>query len=423
MSIPGPEDVQRYELSNGITMLVRENYASPTVVMSGYLPVGSYDEAPEEAGLTAFTISALTRGTENRTFDQVYEEVEAVGASIGFSAGVHQSGFGGKSLAEDLPLILDVLADVLRNPTFPAREVEKLRGEILTSLEQRLHNTRRMASLTFRELTYPADHPYGRSRVGYQETVAPLTRDDLTNFYEGGFGPQGMVIAIAGAVEAQDALAQVEGAFGDWEGETYTREPLPPVSPPEQVREKFVPIAGKTQTDLVLGYPGPSRTDPNFLDAALCNTILGIFGMMGRLGERIRNEQGLAYYCYSRVEGGLGPRPWSVIAGVNPVNVEQALESIRVEIRRICEEKVSEEELVDSQTYLIGSLPLRLETNEGVAKALLNMERYELGMDYLQRYSDLIRAITPEGVQKAAKAWLNPDAYVCASAGPALEKE
>ncbi|MGD1995840.1 MAG: pitrilysin family protein, partial [Anaerolineae bacterium] len=237
MSIPGPEDISRHELPNGIVVLVRENRASPSVVVSGYLEVGSYDEEAEQAGLAAFTASMLTRGTAHRTFDQVYEEVESVGATIGVSPGIHHTRFGGRSLAEDLPLILGVLADVVRNPSFPSREVEKLRGEILTDLEERAHDTRRMAALTFRELCYPPTHPYGHSLVGYAETTSALARNDLVDFYQGGFGPQGMIIAVIGAVGTDEAMEQVSSAFGDWDGQTYHRDPLPPVSRPKEVHQ------------------------------------------------------------------------------------------------------------------------------------------------------------------------------------------
>lgn len=421
MSIPGPSEIRRQELPNGIVVLVRENHASPSVVVSGQLTVGSYDETDDRAGLAAFTASALARGTARRTFDQIYDEVESVGASFGISAGIHHTGFGAKSLAEDLAMVFDVLADVLRNPTFPPAEVEKLRGEILTDFEERAQDTRRMAALTFRQLAYPEGHPYRRSRAGYAETIAGLTRDDLVAFYQGGYSPSGMVVVIVGAVETKRAVAQVEAAFGDWDGTVYPRRPLPPVPQLGQVRKQHVQIPGKTQSDVVLGYPGPARTDPAFLDAMMCNTILGVFGMMGRLGEKVRDEQGLAYYSYSQIEGGPGPGPWTVIAGVSPASVEQALESIRAEIRRISREPVAGEELADSQAFLVGSLPLRLETNEGVARAILEMERYELGLDYLQRYGDLIREITPERVLAAARRWLDPDAYALAVAGPARE--
>jgi zinc protease len=418
MSIPGPNDITRHELPNGIVVLVRKNQASPSVVVSGHLTVGAYDETETKAGLAGFTASMLTRGTARRTFDQLYEEVESVGASVGVSAGVHHTGFGGKSLAEDLPLLLDVLADALRNPTFPAEEVDKLRGEIITDLEEMAHDTARMAALTFHELAYPKGHPYGRDLDGNIETVSGISRDDLLAFYRGGYGPRGMVVAIVGGTETAQAIAQVEAAFGDWNGPVYPRVPLPPVERPTTVWKKFVSIPGKTQSDIVLGGPGPARTEPAFLDAVLCNTILGVFGMMGRLGEAVREKQGLAYYSYSRVSGGHAPGPWTVIAGVNPANVERALDSIRAEIRRIREEPVTLEELADSRAFLTGSLPLRIETNEGVARAILDMEQYGLGLDYLQRYSDLMGEITQERVQAAAQRWLDADAYVQAVAGP-----
>jgi len=418
MSVPGANDITRYELPNGIVVLVRENHSSPSVVISGYLPVGACDERREQAGLAAFTAAALTRGTANRTFEQIYEKLEAVGASLGVSGGTHTTGFGAKSLVEDLPLVLDILADVLRHPTFPRNEVEKLRGEILTDLEERAHDTRRMAGLAFHELAYPAEHPYSRSLTGYTETISGLSRDDLAGLYAGGYGPQGMVVVVVGAVETADALAQIVDAFGDWKGHTCERPPLPEVSRITGIRERTVSIPGKMQSDLVLGYPGPPRTAPDFLDAALCNTILGVFGLMGRLGEKVRNEQGLAYYSFSRVDGGPGPGPWRIVAGINPANVEQALASIRAEIARICEEPAGEEELADNKAFITGSLPLWLETNEGVAQAILDMEHFNLGLDYLQRYAGLIDEITAERVQAAARRWLDPDAYALAIAGP-----
>ena len=420
MSIPGPDNITRHELPNGVVVLVRENHNSPSVVMSGYLCVGAYDERAEQAGLSSFAASTLMRGTANHTFEQIYQELESVGANAGVGGGTYTTGFGSKSLAEDLPLALDILADVLRHPTFPRDQVERLRGEILTDLEERVHDTRRMASLTFHELTYPEGHPYARSVVGYTETINALSRDDLAEFYASGYGPQGMVVVLVGAVDTADALTQVENAFGDWEGHNYERVPLPEVPRIIETREHTVSIPGKTQSDVILGYPGPSRTAPGFLDAVLCNTILGVFGLMGRLGEKVREEQGLAYYSFSRVDGGPGPGPWRVIAGVNPANVEQAIGSIQAEIRRICEEPVKETELEDNKAFITGSLPLRLETNEGVAGTIINMERYGLGLDYLQRYANLINEITAERVQAVAQRWLDPDAYALAIAGPPL---
>ena len=123
MSIPGTDDIIRHELSNGIVVLVRENHNSPSVVTTGYLSVGAYDEHPEQAGVAAFTADALMRGTVSRSFEHLYEELESVGARVGVSSGTHTTGFGTKSLVEDMSLVLDVLADVLCHPVFPLTDL------------------------------------------------------------------------------------------------------------------------------------------------------------------------------------------------------------------------------------------------------------------------------------------------------------
>ncbi len=423
MSFPGPEDITRHVLGNGVVLLVRENRVSPSVVLTGSLKVGAYDEPRQMAGLASFTADSLMRGTETRSFDEIYGALEGVGASMGISGGTHTTGFGGKSLGNELPLMLDLLSDCLRRPSLPREEVEKVRGEIMADLAERAHDTGRMANLTFYELAYPKEHPYAVSLTGYPETIETIGWDDLAEFHRRGYGPRGMVVVVVGAVETGQVVEQVDEAFGDWEGEEFPREPLPEVGRITEVRQRTVSIADKTQSDIVLGYPGPARTDPDFLDARVCNTVLGVFGLMGRLGEKVRDQQGLAYSSYSRLSGGPGRGPWRVLAGVSPANVEPAVASMRKEIRRICDEPVGRDELSDCQAYLTGSMPLQLETNAGVASSILSIERYDLGLDYLQRYEELIRAVTPDGVQAAARRWLDPDAYALAIAGPPRSEE
>jgi zinc protease len=150
------------------------------------------------------------------------------------------------------------------------------------------------------------------------------------------------------------------------------------------------------------------------------NTILGVFGMMGRIGKSVREEQGLAYYASSQLSGGVGPSPWSASAGVAPGSVEQAIDSIRAEVRRIQQEPVSAEELSDTQAYRTGSLPVSLETNSGLADVITDIEFYQLGLDYLQRYPGLITDITRERIQAAAQKYLSADELAIAVAGPPL---
>jgi zinc protease len=417
-SLPGPDDTLHQTLPNGITVMARENFASPAVVINGYLEAGAEDESPEQAGLASFTAEVVARGTERRSFDQLYEEVESVGANFGLGAGTHLTTFGAKGLAENLPLLLDILSDVLRHPAFEPRHVEKARSEILTALEERAYNTRHMAALTFKELAYPADHPYHYSVDGYSHTVTPLTRDDLINFHQRMYSPQGMVIVVVGAIKRQDALQAITDVLGDWQATRSERVPLPPAPPPAERREKRLSIPDQTQSDLVLGWPSLSREDPDFLKCYVTNTILGVFGMMGRLGQSVREKSGLAYYAYSRLEGGKGPGAWRITAGVDPANVERTLVLIQEELQTLRDTWVSKEELSDSQTYLTGRLPIELETNEGVAQALLNIERYNLGMDYLYRYRDLIMDVTRQDMQAMAQQWLDPEHYALAVAEP-----
>lgn len=415
---PGPQNIHRRVLDNGITVLIYENFAVASVVVEGYVQAGALAEGRRRAGLADFVAGMLMRGTRRRTFDEIYEALESVGASLDFGAGRHVSDFSAGGLAEDLDLLLDLLAGSLCEPTFPADELEQARGEILTGLQIRAHDTRRMAGLRFRELLY-GEHPYGHSLHGYTETIAELTRDDLSDFHARHYAPEEMILTIVGAVNVDEALSRVEGALGGWRNDNW--EPLPDPGPaprPTTTLREEVAIPDKSQADIVLGLPGPPRSAPDYLDLSMANTVLGVFGMMGRLGSNVREEQGLAYYVYSRLRSSLGPSPWYVGTGVAPDKVEQALESILSEIARIQEEPIPEEELEDSKAYRTGSLPVSLETNDGLASIISDIELFELGLDYLQRFPDLVDELTPERVQAAAQKYFSTEQIAIAVAGP-----
>ena len=417
-SLPSSETITRVELPNGIVILAYENFSSPSVVIGGSLWAGALSEAPEQAGLASFTAGMLMRGTEAQSFNQINEALESVGAQLGFRAGVHSAGFGGKALAEDLDLLLGILADSLQHPTFPAEEADKLQGQIYTALQRRAHDTRRMARLTFDALLYP-DHPYGRSVQGYEETISGLNRDHLATYHRDHYSPDGMTIAVVGAVPAGTAIEKVQSALGAWQTpDAAPNRTIPPEVQLSELRRETTPMEGKTQTDLVLGWPGLARKHPDYMKAFLANTVLGVFGMMGRLGDNLRDEQGLAYYVYSQLEAGLGAGPWQAIAGVNPDNVQRTIDGILFEVRRLRDEPVPADELADSQSFLTGSMPLRLETNEGLANTLLSIERHDLGLDYLLQYADLINGVTVEDIREVAQSIMNPDLYALAIAGP-----
>jgi zinc protease len=418
---PGPESIHRYILDNGITVLVYENFAAESVVIDGLVRAGALGEPVEKSGLASFTAEMLMRGTEKRSFDDIYEAIESIGADLDFSSGRHVTEFSTRSLAEDLDLMLDLLAESLRRPTFPTEQIEPVQGETMASLHIRANDTRYRAGRAFREMLYP-DHPYGRGIDGTLETVAAMTAEDMTDFHRRYYGTEGMIITLVGAVKHQDALEKVKAAFGDWQPAHEQLPPLPDVERPAETLRTHVDMPEKTQSDIILGLPGPLRSAPDYLEASMANTVLGVFGMMGRLGQNVRESQGLAYYVYSRLQGGLGAAPWFVSTGVSPDKVQQAIDSILVEVDRIINEPIPEEELADSQAYRTGTLPVSLETNDGLATIISDIELYDLGLDYLQKLPDKINAMTPETVQAAAKKYLSTEQIAVAVAGP-MKKE
>jgi zinc protease len=398
-------------------LLVYENFAAESVVIDGLVRAGALGEPVEKSGLASFTAEMLMRGTEKRSFDEIYDTIESIGADLDFSSGRHVTEFSTRSLAEDLDLMLDLLAESLRRPVFPMDQTEPVRGEIMASLQIQANDTRYRAGRAFREMLYP-EHPYGRSVDGTLETVTGITAEDMADFHKRYYGPEGMIITIVGAVEHEVALAKVKAAFGDWQPASEQMPPLPDVERPAETIRSHVDMPEKTQADIMLGLPGPLRSAPDYLEASMANTILGVFGMMGRLGLTVREEQGLAYYAYSRLQGGLGPAPWYVSTGVAPDKVQQAVDSILHEINRMIEEPVPDEELADSQAFRSGSLPVSLETNDGLATIISDIELYGLGLDYLQKLPDKIDSITPEAVQAAARKYLSAEQIAIAVAGP-----
>lgn len=422
-SLPGPENITRVVLPNGITILTRSNFNSPSVTLSGYFSAGSLFDSDEKLGLADFVASSVMRGTEKRSFEEIYDALESVGASMGFSAGTHTAGFSGHALVEDLPLLFELASESLLTPTFPEAEIERLRAQLLTGLAIRAQDTGDVASMAFDKILF-AEHPYGRPDDGYPETIKAIRRDDLEAFRRSAFGPRGMVIAVVGAVEAEFVVGEIARFLGGWTNPQQPPIPaLPPVKPLKKRTRKNITLPGKSQSDIMVGVVGPERRSPDFLPASLGNSVLGQFGMMGRIGDVIREQSGLAYYAYSSLSAGTGPGSWEVSAGVNPANVEKAIELALRELRIFVEKGVSEEELRDSQANFIGRLPLSLESNGGVANALLNIERYNLGLDYYLGYAERIRAVTRDQVLEVARKYLDLTKIAIATAGPKKQSQ
>ncbi len=414
-------DIVRRVLPNGIVLLVRENHATPAVSIRGWVSAGAVFDPPERAGLASFMADAIERGTQDYSYRQINSRLDGLGATFGVSASDESAGFYGRCLTEDIDALLDIMGSVLLRPTFPAAEVEKVRGEILTGLRESRNDTQWVSEYEFFRAMFPPDHPFHLPTEGIEETVQAITRSDLKRFHATYYRPDAAVIAVVGDITPERALDAIGRTFGAWRA----AGPLRPLAIPD-VREhtvaqrKDVLVPGKTQSDIVLGFPGLPRNSPDFHPASVANLILGVIGLSGRLGDNVRDKQGLAYYVGSSLRAGFGAGPWVVRAGVNPANVERAISSIEDELNRLCAEPVSAAELSEAQDNLTGSLALRLETNDGVAGMITYMETHRLGLDYLERYNDIIYALQPQQLQEAALRYIDPRRMIVVVAGPAL---
>ena len=411
--------IRRAELPGGITLLGHERSVTPAVVLRASVQAGSMFDPPGKEGLGHFTARMLQRGTRQHTFQQISELTDRVGASLNVDSLEHSMLVSARGLTDDLDLLLGLLAEVLREPIFPPEEIEKLRGQVLTNLKEQNDDTGTTVERRFRELAYPADHPYHRWPMGDEASVASFTRDDFAGFHRRHVQPNRLTIVYSGGVGFDELAEKITRAFDGWTN-TAPATPLviPDVPPPSGVIRRDVVLPGKTQSDVGLGRPSLRRSDPDFYALRMADLILGGLGLFGRLGTSVRDQQGLAYYVSSGVNGSIGPGPWEVRAGVSPANVERAIASIFREVARIRTQPVDPDELADAKSYLTGILPLGLETNDGVVRTLLNLETFDLGLDYLDRYPGIINSLSFAQVRAAAERYFSTDQVVVVTAGP-----
>jgi zinc protease len=312
-----------------------------------------------------------------------------------------------------------LLAQTLLQPDYPEDEVERVKVEQLGAISEGDNDTRAVADRLLRRGVYPDPNPLGRRVLGSEQTVGSLDSATVSAFHDRSYRPTGTAIAIVGGLGGfEQTLQHLNDAFGSWNA----REEQPSHPDTSRLNDAVVriddAIAGKSQADLAVGLATIPRGNDDYYALDVANLILGRLGLMGRLGAEVRDHQGLAYYAFSQIEPRVDGSLWAIRAGVDPTNVERALAAMESELQRLRSEPVTEEELQDAKSYLIGVLPLALETHDGVASTLLAIEEFDLGLDYLAKYPDLISSITRDDVLAAASRHLMPDRLVIAVAHP-----
>ncbi|MFB3853386.1 MAG: M16 family metallopeptidase [Vicinamibacterales bacterium] len=413
----------RVVLDNHAVAIAKEAHATPAVTVVASVAAGSSADPLEAPGTAHLLSRSLDRGTTRRSAEQIAEELDSRGVSLTSAVNRHSTSLWCTVLTEDLEPMLDLLADVIADPSLPDKEVEARKGEAVTAILQDEDSPAAVASERLLVLLYTDGHPYGRRLKGSVETVRGLDRSNLASFHRDCFAPSNLTVTVVGDVEARRAVDLVDRAFGTWRRKAVAWPALPPVAAP-QVRQRLViPMMAKAQADIACGLVTIRQTDPECHAFAVLNNILGQYGIGGRLGDSIREKQGMAYYVFSSLEASYEPGPLVIRAGVDPANVDRALSSIEHELETISRDGVTESELRESKRHLAGSLPRMLETNDGIASFLQFAEEFGLGTDYDARLPSLIGEVTLEEVNRLAREFLSPDRAVAVVAGPYGEAE
>jgi len=397
---------KRTVLSNGMVLLTSEQRTLPMVSIELLVDAGSAHESVNQAGLANLTAKLLTYGTKGRSAVQINETLDFIGASLETGCGQDTASLSVTVLKKDLPTGLDLLADVLTQPTFPQAEIDRQKQAVIATIRANEENPGAVAAKAFAAALFPQS-PYGRPVEGTEASVKSLQQKNLQDFFARYYRPNRTIVAIVGDVSEQEIAPLLSKALRGWEKGEPSAPPTAPVNigPPKLVRVN----KELTQANIAMGHGGVARGNPDYYAIQVMNYILGGGGFSSRAMDSIRNERGLAYSVYSFFAA---EKSHGTFEFVMQTKNETATEAIRIatdEMRRIREQLVSDQELNDAKDYLIGSFPLRLDTNRKVASFLAQVEYFELGLDYPDRYPNLIRSVTREDVLRVARQYLQPD--------------
>jgi zinc protease len=409
----------RQRLVNGLVMLVSENHKIPLVSLNAYVLAGQDQNPPDKPGLAAFTARMLDEGTENYDYSQMAELLEGAGGALSIFSHRELSGVSLQLKAEDLDLGVELLAEMLRRPVFPAERLELEKEKVLNHLRSMQDDPQTVAGNAFNRLIYrgtPLQHP----ALGLPESVTLLSTPDLHSFHARHYGPVSTLIILAGDVSADAAQKRIETEFGDWRTPEYERVILPGIQK-QQAPVQETTVIDKEQVHILLGHLGVTRKNPDFPILQVLDVILGSGpGFTSRIPRRLRDEQGLAYTTYSDITASSGVYPGRFAAYIctSPENRETALNGLLGEIRELVQNGITQEELETAQDYLTGSFVFDVQSNAMVARLLLSVELFDLGFDYLKRYPEMIRRVSRADVERVARLYLDTVNYTTVIVGP-----
>ncbi|MEW6734599.1 MAG: pitrilysin family protein [Acidobacteriota bacterium] len=419
-SVTFAERIKRVEMSNGAALLMLERRTSPTVAITGTLLAGDYLDPHDKPYIAYMVAEMLNKGIARRNKLELASELENIGAEIDFDASTFTLNINGRCLSKDVEKVITLLAEMLCRPTFAADELEKLKTQTIAQLRQKLEDTDLRAYERLTQLIYEPTHPlYQKPIEARIKSINSITQEDIRRFYKAHYGGASLILAIVGDIEAATIERLVRDRFADWSGGHSKKLQVPETVRQKVSRRELIPMKDKANADIYIGHAGGlRRNSPDYYAAILANNALGQSTLSSRLGLRVRDTEGLTYGIISRFfSTGFANGPWAISVSVNPENVDKAVASSLQVVREYIESGIGEKELAAAKGSLIGSFKVRLATNAGLATRLMEIELYNLGLDFLDRYPQIIESINKAEVDEAIRRHFHPEQVTVVVAG------
>jgi len=402
--------IERFELPNGLKLLVKEDHRLPFVEFRAVFQGGVLAETPATNGLTQLMARTLIKGTRTRDAEKLATEIESVGGSLDSYGGNNSFGVNVEVMSADFALGLDLLADVLLRPIFPEEVLEREREVQLASIQAQRDQLLPSCSRLMRRTLF-GDAGYGLDALGMESSVSALQAADLKAFHRRLAAPNNCVLAIFGDVRTPDARAAVEREFGAW-----PRQDQPPANAaaarPRQSLERVIERRDKKQAVLVAGFPGATLASDDRHALELLSEACSDLG--SRLFMRIRDELGLAYYVGAQNFPGLVPGYFAFYAGTDPAKADLVERELLAEAAKLCADGLTAEELARAKAKLIGQKKIsRQDLGSHATQAALD-ELYGLGFDRSDKDDERCAALTLEEVRDVARRHLRAEAAVVA---------
>jgi zinc protease len=413
-----PQPVER-TLPNGLRVIVVPKHDVPLVSTRLMIKTGGAADPQARAGLARMTATVLTKGTKERSAEEIALGVEALGATLDSSAGWDSSAVDLSVMSANLAVAMDYVADVVRNPTFAAEELDRERQIALDELQVVLRQPRTLGTVVMSRLLF-GNAPYGHNLGGMPATLEAISRDDLIQFHRAHYRPDNAVLVMAGDVKPDAAFALAQKHFESWprSGRKTAASRLDAKPPKPRVVVVDHPEAG--QAAVLVGRRGIHRTDAAYLPAMVTNSVLG-GGYSARLNQEIRIRRGLSYGAGSSFDPRLTVGPFIARTETKNESAAEVAAIIVAEMNRLASTPVGESELTPRKAVLIGSFARSLETSAGIVDRVSHLALYDLPLAGINRYISGVQSVTAAQVQKFASASLRGDEVSIVIVGNAQE--